>query len=44
MKKAAIATRPATAPYEPEMVLAAPVKLAIGGRVELMTDFSDAQE
>lgn len=40
MKKAAIAARPATAPKEAETELAAPVKLTIGGEVELIIDFS----
>jgi hypothetical protein len=31
MKNAAMATRPATAPYEAEIWVAAPVKLAIAG-------------
>lgn len=41
-KKAAKAASPATAPKELEMELAAPVKLAIGGNVELDTNISQS--
>jgi hypothetical protein len=44
MKIAAMAARPAKAPYEADRELAAPVKLAIGGEVVLVRWFSRSEE